>query len=402
MNFVYAAFFEALVLLIPLPASILLNQALGPENRGYLAGLLLAPGVVASIVSCNWDKTLKGYLLRDSSALQDIFDKSYFLFIYQTMIGFLICFTLLFFNFKGFDIYFGLTITAILVVIPLQLASNYYISISSCIKNQFTIYFIKMGSTFAFLGSVSFFFFKDSISLSTAFLCNMMVATISLGASAYVLRNSIKFSLTPKSINIRRDDILSNFPSHVLEIISSQFDVWIILYFIGAAEAGAYLAFKMIELPFRSITFATLNFGAKKIVWDSSFDLIRSIFIITLIFSILLFLYFILSHFLNEIILFLLGESYRTFLWIITYIAVISALNNIYQILSTSFLYSGKIKLFYKLQLFNSFQKIIFIIFFYYFLNFKGVLLGLIFSNLSSVVLLFFIQLRLNFKPAHS
>jgi hypothetical protein len=77
-NFNYYKIFssELLIQLLPIPASIILNRLMGPNARGELAEILLIPGLLATIICCNWDKFLKGEILNNRYNLNSIVEKT--------------------------------------------------------------------------------------------------------------------------------------------------------------------------------------------------------------------------------------------------------------------------------------------------------------------------------------
>jgi len=166
------------------------------------------------------------------------------------------------------------------------------------------------------------------------------------------------------------------------------------LHYVGQAEAGAYLAFKMIELPFKSISFAILNFGARIIDWGSRKKILKLILIVFLIFSTIIILFFSLESSLYNIILYFLGISYSPYLWIISYVIFNAALSNIVQLSLNSIIYDGKIREFYNIQMIIALLKIFLLVISYYFYQFKGILASLIICNLIALLFLVFFHCR--------
>jgi hypothetical protein len=244
---------EFIIQLIPIPASIILSRLLGPNDRGQLAEILLIPSIISTIISCNWDKILKGELLKNLSNSNLIIDKTLNLAVIQ-IISITLIVTL--FNILGFWAIFLNPMTAFfmaLTIATLQLLYNYLISISSCILDSDTIYKIKISSVLFYFTIICIYYIIDNISIYETFLINQIIPLSTL----LILFFKCDFFNVKmiKGIRIQLDNFSDslkvNFRYVILDTLSNNIDMVILILYAKHDDTGAYLSFKIIEFPFK-------------------------------------------------------------------------------------------------------------------------------------------------------
>ena len=328
-----------------------MNRTLGPIDRGVLANLLLIPSIAATLVSCNWEKILRSYLNSNREKSSEIVDITLYLWFLQSLLAISITIVYVLYNKQLYEGIIDFAIVVALVAIPVQLGANYVISILTCLKNPLHAYKIKLIAVLCYLILIIYFAEQTILTVKTAFVANQMIGITILAIAGYVLG---KISLRiPNFAKLKKYAIqlFSSFPSHAAESIAIQLDIYLMIHYAGFAAAGSYIAFRILELPFKVISLSSINVGSSisdldRAAYISKF-VYRPFFFITTI----LILAFMSLSFIKSMLNYVIGFAYADMYWMLGYLLIAFALNCVYETAVNAILMLGDRKSYYRIKL---------------------------------------------------
>jgi hypothetical protein len=390
LKFLKALKSEFIIQLIPIPASIIFSRLLGPNDRGQLAEILLIPSIIATIISCNWDKILKGELLKNLSNSNLIINKTLNLAVIQ-IISITLIVTI--FNILGFWANFLNPITAFfiaLTIATLQLLYNYLISISSCILDSDIIYKVKISSVLFYFTIVCIYYIIDNISIYETFLLNQIIPLSTL----LILFFKCDFFNVKmiKEIRIKfdnfSDSLKVNFRYVILDTLSNNIDMVILILYAKHEDTGAYLSFKIIEFPFKLISLsflAAITPIFNKIKDHTLIIYNRIIAFSTIILGLILYTF---SSFLNDLVIYVLGVSFVGHVWMIKNVLLVSTLLNLLLIFLNILMLNNETIKYNQSIKHISFLKLFLVPFLFYFYGVGGVFAALFLSSLFGIFII--------------
>lgn len=378
---------ELLIQLVPIPASILIARLLGPSDRGQLAEILLIPGIVVTLMTCNWDKILKGQLIGNPNLYNSIILKSYSLIFYQMMAALVIILIMYAAGFWANFLDIKIAIFVILCISFSQLSSNYLLSIYSCFVGVQTLYFIKFLGVFLYFILISLFLVFGEMQVMDALVVNQLTPIVYTLATVYIAKNS--GFIFPKLKYLSFGEFINNFKNiHIVifDVLANNIDVIILLIFANHGFVGAYLSFKFLEFPFRIINLSFINGVTPIFKSIAGSDLNKYSLAITLLIVISWLLLFLFSSYIDDAIILLLGEKFVDYLWMVEYVILYGALSNILLVLQGIFLMESNIKYYNQSVLLISSVKIIFVPLFFYFFGVAGVYAALVIASMFGIL----------------
>lgn len=388
--------FESLIQLVPIPASILLARLLGPSDRGQLAEILLIPGIVVTLVACNWDKILKGQLIGNPDLYNSIILKTSSLIFYQMMAALVITLLMYTAGFWGNFLDIKVAIFVIFCISSSQLSSNYLLSIYSCFIGAQTLYFIKFLGVFLYFILIVLFSVFGEMRVIDAFVINQLTPIFYALATAYIAKSA--GFIFPKLTYLSFREFINNFKNiHVVifDVLANNIDVIILLIFANHGFVGAYLSFKFLEFPFRIINMSFINGVTPIFKSIAGPDLNKYTLVIALLSILSWFLLFLFSNYINDAIILLLGEKFLDYLWMVEYVLVYGALSNILLVLQGVFLMESNIKYYNQSVLLISSVKIIFVPLFLYIFGVAGVYVALVIASVLGILHYLYIKFNL-------
>lgn len=374
-------------MLIPIPASILMNRMLGPIDRGIFANLLLIPSVAATLVGCNWDRILRSYLVGKTSPPSDLVNVTAFFLALQFVIGVTLSIIYVILNPHLYVGYIDFAIFAILIAVPLQLGANYASSFLVCLKPPISAYKVKIIGVTFFLLATLLFIWLTKLTIFTAFISNQMVSLSMLVWTVFIFHNSPPKVPGIKDVKKYAKQLTGSLPSHIVESIASQLDIFLVIRFVGFAEAGAYIAFRVLELPFKAIMLSVINVTSSIIDIDRQVYLKKFVYLPTLVLLFISLLMLggvsLISPILSEV----LGSRYRDMYWILGYMFFIFSLSNAYELSLNSVMMTGHRQIYFNIKLAVALMRITTLICFISAFGFIGVFYALIISATTGLVL---------------
>lgn len=269
MRFRYGFLLEVIIFLLVIPAGIFINRSLGADSRGILAAMTLMPALVSTLISCQWERTLKSQLSGKSLPPEVVWAKTqkYFLLMWCLSIplcGFLIAT-------QG-----NLTVAERILAfiygiffVPLYLAGLFFISYFSALNRLWKAYAIKLIVPLLYLAIILIGTFSSLISVNYALLATIVPMVFAGMAGGFFLWS---LHLPKASVKLFKDafsDLGAAATPFVLEVVSLQADVWFLSTFVGNMETGAYVAFRIFCAPISIISAGLIGVGSGRIQWNN-------------------------------------------------------------------------------------------------------------------------------------
>jgi len=393
-NFINVFRSELIVQLLPIPAGVILSRLLGPNDRGQLAEILLIPSLIATVITCNWDKFLKGELLNtDKNNFQIIFDQTLYLFIWQIIFVTSVAFLL---NFIGMWAPFLTQSTALifsLTIVTIQLGSNYLVAISSCALESNIIYKYKLYGVATYLFVVSLYLLKGEIGIYEAFAANQIVPLISIFL-IFSLRKLVPLELIFK-LKFDLNLLLGKFKNlhyMLLETLSNSIDLLIMIKFASAGEVGAYLSFKILEFPFKLFNLSCVSL-ITPIFRDFNSRLIRFSNLIGVLFLTAFGLSMLCLPILNEVIVYILGLNFIVYLWMSKFIITIGAIQNFFLLLLNFVVLKNNVDGYNRVVVYISILRSLLSVILFFFFGVVGIFYSLIISPILGIFLIYYFNL---------
>jgi membrane protein CcdC involved in cytochrome C biogenesis len=272
------------------------------------------------------------------------------------------------------------------------------ISICTCIVPAKNLYYIKILGSTSFLVFTLIIIYLEKFDITSAFISNQIISVILIFGGLYLIVKIKKFYLDGNSLKTYYKNLIKPAPSHILGTVSTQLDIWLLLNFASFGATGAYLAFRILELPFKGLLFSLINISTTKYDWTnqklvSNFTN-KSIFILIVLLTITLFFQDLIYYIINLLI----GNDYTEYFWMLKYVLYVSCLSTCLIVSMNSLLLSGMISKYYNIQLIVSFIKIVLLLVFFKILGIKGIFLALIIANTLGILLVLILINNLNFK----
>lgn len=384
---------EFFVQLLPIPAGVILSRLLGPSDRGQLAEILLIPSLLATVISCNWDKFLKGEIINSRTNNNPIYEQTFYLYIAQII---LVSFIAIIMNFFGLWAAFLTPLTALLfsfIIVTLQLGSNYVVAISSCALDSNIIYKYKLYGVTAYLFCISLFLLHGSIGINAAFATNQIVPLISI----FLLFSLFNMTLFKLEFKFRFDFnfIIGKFKNlHyvLLDTISNSIDVLLMVKFASHGEVGAYLSFKILEFPFRLFNLSCVAL-ITPIFSDFNFKLVGFSKLIGVLFLTTFAFYGLFLPVLDKLIIYMLGVKFIDFLWMTKFVITIGVFQNFYFLLLNFLILNNNIIGYNRVVLFTSILRILLSVILFVHFGVEGIFFSLILSPIFGILFIYYAKL---------
>lgn len=257
MKLKYGFLCEAFSILLALPASVIINRALGPESRGILGIVLLLPSMASTIASLQWDRNVRAGVASARIEYDYALRKTVKLLPIMTAIGFILVAISVFFvpslpiEYK----YLSILSSLILVPLPVYGAVSQAILIAKAQTSAF--YEAKIYAQILYLTTVIILFasgFLNVIGGAISIIIFWCGTVVLLSKKINALGCNID-SVSGKSTQFLDVGVLTN----IIEVIALQSPMLIAAQFCGVEIAGVYAAFKIFELPVQTLAAAIAN-----------------------------------------------------------------------------------------------------------------------------------------------
>jgi O-antigen/teichoic acid export membrane protein len=378
---------EAMAVVFAIPAAILLNRFLGAEARGLLAAMMLMPSVVGTIVSCQWERTLKAIIAQKKESPQDVWARTRKYCWFLSIVGvFLVIPAIV----SQFQLPFSLKLLAFVFAcfhIPCFLVILFVSNFFAAHGQLYISYFVRLIGPFAYLASIVMGAVFWNINLTYALFANLMNVVVGTVCALFFTR---KLDFAKKSFKLF-DSALSNLvkplPPFALEVVSLQAGIWFFSTFVGNVATGSYVAFRFFIFPMRVSSLGLVNVGVSRVNWTDwreamTFVLKASCLLIFLGAGALLGVVFLGK----SIVIFVLGNSFIEDLWMLPIVVLAESLESLGFFLLSSLQLLGGQKEYLIIQYWTATSKITLIAVGCYFFGGKGIILGLCLSAILRIV----------------
>lgn len=366
---------EALIVLLALPASIIANRILGPNDRGTLALILTYSSLVASIVSLQWERNVKISIANGILNSTEILGKTEKVLPVMSIFGVLIILSIAIFDNSLSNSLKILTVFSSLVLIPLPIYGQVLLNILLGLGLPHKYYKAKIIGQFFYLGLTLFFYSIDFLNVITA-ITSVFGLWIAVTLLSWIeVRSNCQFFSGDSSKKIRIIDI--GGVTNLIDIFSLHLPVVIAAMMLGHEIAGVFAAFKIFEMPFQILFSAITNISLKKQGESREIISLKLIAKKNFFWIGVGFVLFISFELMSEnLIYFILGDKYSSYSSYAAVFVVSGMLSGVGVLLSQFLQINKNILYFYKLQVYDGITKIIIILTLSYFFGVTGFFLG--------------------------
>ncbi|MES1024419.1 hypothetical protein ABN584_16130 [Gloeocapsa sp. BRSZ] len=316
---------EVLITALSFPASILLNRALGAEDRGLLASIILIPSTIFAIGSCQWNRLLVGLITSKQISGKEAWRRT----IYYTFL-----LSILF-------IPLGIFSSFIYVKLPLEarIVSAIYCAkfpihfLCECLAATYNAtgsidgrYAMRMSLSLSYLFLLFTFVLSDSLSVSSAVFIYFIIHVVSL-VFGLIKKNKLLYGNTTQA-RPPLTVIKKGFIPFSLETFSSKLDVWAFSLFGTLITLGYYTGITAMMLPVGLVSQALTVSSTARLDWKQP-TLVRRYMFKTLIVFVIVLAGLAVGGILlgSDLLNLFLGKSFKDGEWMIPWIAVIVVSN---------------------------------------------------------------------------
>ena len=332
----FPSLLELAIFVLPIPASIIINRYLGPYDRGILAAIILVPSMIASILSFNWDNILKNkvvHLGRD--ALSPILSTTVYFFSLQVVAGQVV--VLLVYYFYNLGEYQYLAILLGSIAIPLQLLYNYLNSLAVCLVENIRYYLLRISGLLFFVIATLTLVYLDGLSISSALFLNQTISLSLIILFLFFLYPILNFSGVEFKL-FHKIKFSHHFIGNTLNVLSANIDLLFFLFIGNNALTGAYVTFKILDVPFKSLSLGYFNYLTRSLDWSDIAKIRKSFSGIFFIYLLLVITYFLFIPYIEDVVVFIFGGAFGEFLFLLPYMLLYLATNTFSDYISSNIL----------------------------------------------------------------
>lgn len=237
---------------------ILTNRALGAEGRGELAALMIFPAMLTGASALQWDRLIISQINNDWNCGYKLKSQIVSIAIVNGTLGAAVA-SVLAFN-SDFTITDAFTVTLYsLVTIPCALTSQYanaYLVARRCssqlYRNRLLLPAVMLSLLVLCLASNN---------VTVAILTIIPMISWALTFAYIISRCSLRIHISGEAFKFSGKLLKDwrNVVGQAADNVALQVDVFIVLATMPLGFTGAYVFFKMIDMPFKVITFAIAN-----------------------------------------------------------------------------------------------------------------------------------------------
>jgi len=251
--------YEALIVLISISLGVLTNRFLGTEQRGILAAVMLYPSILSSASSLQWDRQIisdiKSKKVSSSTVKQIIAGTALTNGIFAAII--VVVLSIIDQKISADEIILiGIYSIVSIPCSLIQLYTNsYLIAINQTLQIYYNRIILPVAMLLIFVILINF--------KNIGYLDVILITMISWMFTTIYIWNNCKLKLTniKEILNNEKNQLIQykRNVAHLLDCISSNVDVIVVLKFMPLNFAGAYIFFKLIDLPYKIILFGFIN-----------------------------------------------------------------------------------------------------------------------------------------------
>ena len=390
MNLKKGIIAETLITLLSISLGILTNRILGAEQRGMLAAVMLYPAILSGVSSLQWDRQIISDIKSKIGTLNSIKSKIAATALTNGIVATVIVVVLSMVDNQIstnqvilISIYSIISIPCLLI----QLYSNAYL----IAKNQtIQVYYNRILLPFIMLCILLALILVTEIYYLHIVLLTMMSWVFT---AIYVLiSQKIRLIKVKENLKIIISELAQyrRHMAHLLDSISAHIDIIVVLKMLPMSFAGAYIFFKLIDLPYKIITFAFGNATAGQLVTEDKINiryLGKYFFIITVLMSSVLIGPI---NYYETVIDLVVGPTYLEYSYLIKPITICCWTSAIgahsYNLLT----HAGAIDNLYIIQRYDFLLRTILMIIFTLVLGWIGLVLSIVISNCIKIALVFY------------
>lgn len=370
---------EVVLAAFSIPASILLNQMLGAEDRGILAIVMLLPNTMFMLGSCQWDRISKGWVTSGAITVSEAWRRTWY---YMLVLG-VVVIPVSMLGCAYYDLipspYRWLGILYSINWVPCFLAGS-LAAIVLAGGNMKAYYRMRLVYQGVYAGMILILIVLGLLSVESMIMVFFLVHFSTFFA---IWVSGPKF---PANIRSQPYPPLSplgkSFFPYLLETTGVQIPAWAFIFYSNETALGAYIAQMALFMPLGLVSNSLLNAGTARLNWQSGSAIKRYLGWTCLILSALTVPVIILGIVAGKwLVGFVLGLDYAAFSWMIPWIALHILLQSSGNQLHLSLQLSGRMKPYYWVQSFDPFVKLILALALGYAWGVGGILFALVLSS---------------------
>lgn len=383
---------EVFLAALSFPASILLNRALGAEDRGLLALVVLVPTTLFALASCQWDRLLKGLITSQQISAREAWRRTvyYACWLSVTFIP------------------IGVISSAIYAKVPLEMrvlsvlycASFPIYFLALCLSATFVAsgsvngqYWMKTSLNFSYLTLLLLLFGSGQISVSSIVFVYIAIHAIALvvgwANKAKILGGTVLASQPPLRILAR------SFLPYVLEVFSGRLDIWAFSMFGTLVVLGHYVGITALMTPVSFVSNALNSGSTARLDWTRA-DVVRRYLLRTALTLLVVLAGLAVGGVLVGPILLngLLGKSFLGSEWMIPWVALIVVSGAIAAQFHSALQLSGLGRAYLAVQTAEPVIRLPLVLGFGWWLSEFGILLGMSIASLLKTAVCFWLHHR--------
>jgi len=360
------------------PASVLLNRALGAEERGLLALVLLVPGTIFTIGSCQWDRLLQGVIATGQASSAEVWRRT--------------------------KRYAGILS---LIVVPVSVAASLSYwplgsegkIISALYSLTFPVYFLCgcLGALLVSCGSIDGQYAMRLVhQAGYLVLVTAMIATGNVSVAAVVVVYALIHVLNLSVGLIAKKGVISGpaecgpvsgrplrraLPPYILESVAGRMDLWVMSLLAPLATIGQYSGITALMMPVSLMSNALTSASTARLDWKSAQQVRHYLRKVLVALGLIAFVVVLSSALIGSWLLeFVLGSSFSDGAWMLPWVALLVAAQAASTQFHTAVRLSGREKEYLNIQTGEAFFRCTFVAAGGYLFGVGGIILALIVS----------------------
>jgi O-antigen/teichoic acid export membrane protein len=376
------------------PASILLNRALGAEDRGLLALVFLFPSTLIVLGNCQWDRLLQSLITSKQISGKEAWRRT----LYYTWWLSLVFIPL------------GIATSIFFDKLSPQLLSLslvYYINFPVCfLWNSLSAVYIATGSINGQysmkLGMQLSYLILIFLALSINILSvqSVVIIHITMHLSCLLVGLSSKNKLMSGITSIEKPSftpLVASFLPYLLESISGRIDTIAFSFVSSVGALGQYAGISALMVPVGLISNAMTSGSTARLDWTQPSIVRRYLMKTSIVLMCLLLLLVAGGILLGPYLLgTILGKSFESGYWMIPWIATVIVMQAASVQFHSTLRLSGYLKAYLTVQIVEAFVRIITVSSLGFYLSEFGIILGLVIASIFKIMACLYYQNKHN------
>ncbi|MBF0289930.1 MAG: hypothetical protein HQM14_19110 [SAR324 cluster bacterium] len=364
------------------PASILLNRALGAEDRGLLGLVILVPSTMFVLATCQWDRLLKGLMTSKQISGREAWHRTIrylwwlsFIFIPLGMLASWFYPSISQEN-RWLSVVYCLNFPLFFISGTL---SAIYIA-SGSVEGQYSV---RVGLQGSYLVLIFFLFLFLEISVESMVGIYFLIQVFAIGSGwtkkKKLIQGPIKNFQSPFSPLIR------GFLPNALESFSGKIDVWAFSLFSTLTTLGHYFGITALMIPVALVSNALTSGSTANLEWTEYAHVRRYLFRTVGVLLSLSIVMILGGSLLGGFLLSILGKSFQGAEWLVPWVVLLLVCQAAAQQFHSALQFSGLQAFYLTTQSLDPFLRLVLVLVFGWLFAEVGIFIGMIMSSLIKV-----------------